>query len=607
MANLTLASWNEIEMISGINAIPDGQLGVYVKEETSNFAIRHTMDQEDGISTLHFSLSAEEAIQPQALKLVWKIPAINLRGTWASNYDHTKRIYAEWESTLVKSRVAFETPVLGLYTHDDANLHTFACSDALNLVHMGAGLREESSWVYCSIELFAERMAMMQNFEFSIRLDSRKIRYEESLKDVGEWWAGPVGYPPMPAPDIARMPMYSTWHNYHQEIEESTLLSECKKAATLGYKTIIVDDGWQTKDNKRGYAFTGDWQADRFADMRGFVDQLHALDMKIILWYSVPFFGKESAAYQQFKGKFLRYSEEWNAAILDPRYPEVRAYIISVYTKALKDWNLDGFKLDFIDHVLTYPDTDLTKKDGRDYASVNAGVNRLMTDIRKALLALKPDIMIEFRQHYISPLMRTFGNIFRAHDCPNDAITNRVRTTDLRLLSGDTVIHSDMFMWHYEEPVHLAALQFLNILFSVPQLSVRLADIPADHFQMVAFYTKYWIENRKILLDAPLEAKLPLESYPQLTGRGEDKTIIALYLDLVIRLADDLPPSIDIVNAKTSDTVVLELGKNNQKYSFATFNCLGVEVQKGELGLTEGLVQLSIPPSGLIQLKALGQ
>ncbi len=607
MANLTLAAWKEIEMISGVEAIPDGQLGIYVKAETGNFAIRHTIDQQAGISILHFTLHAKEKLEPKPIKLVWKIPAINLRGTWTSNYDHTKRIYAEWESTIVKSRVAYETPVVGLYSHEDDNIHTFACSDALNLVQMGAGLREESSWVYCSIELFTERMAMMRDFEFSIRLDSRKIRYEEALKELGEWWAGPMGYLPIAAPDIARMPMYSTWYNYHQEIEESTLLAECKKAVSLGYRTIIVDDGWQTKDNKRGYAFTGDWQADRFADMKKFVENVHALDMKVILWYSVPFFGKESAAYQQFKGKFLRYSEEWNAAILDPRYPEVRAYIVSVYTKALKNWNLDGFKLDFIDHILSYPDTQLSQEEGRDYASVNAGVHRLMTDVRKALVALKPDIMIEFRQHYISPLMRTFGNIFRAHDCPNDAITNRVRTTDLRLLSGDTVIHSDMFMWHYSEPVHLAALQFLNILFSVPQLSVRLEEIPADHHQMIKFYTNYWIENRKILLDAPLEAKLPLESYPQLTGKGKNKTIIALYLDLVIVLKDDLPLALDIVNAKTSDSIILDVEKLDGKYTYQTFNCLGKQVQKGELQLAAGLIKLNIPPSGLIQLKAIDQ
>jgi len=33
---------------------------------------------------------------------------------------------------------------------------------------------------------------------------------------------------------------------------------------------IIVDDGWQTLDSARGYAYTGDWQPERMPDMKGF-------------------------------------------------------------------------------------------------------------------------------------------------------------------------------------------------------------------------------------------------------------------------------------------------------------------------------------------------
>ncbi|MEL7220878.1 MAG: hypothetical protein AAGJ93_06130 [Bacteroidota bacterium] len=39
----------------------------------------------------------------------------------------------------------------------------------------------------------------------------------------------------------------------------------------MGYKLIILDDGWQTLDNNRGYDYTRDWQPDRFEDMPGFV------------------------------------------------------------------------------------------------------------------------------------------------------------------------------------------------------------------------------------------------------------------------------------------------------------------------------------------------
>jgi len=49
----------------------------------------------------------------------------------------------------------------------------------------------------------------------------------------------------------------------------------------MGFDSIIVDDGWQTLDTARGYAFTGDWQPERMPDMKGFVDGCHRLGVKL--------------------------------------------------------------------------------------------------------------------------------------------------------------------------------------------------------------------------------------------------------------------------------------------------------------------------------------
>ncbi len=39
--------------------------------------------------------------------------------------------------------------------------------------------------------------------------------------------------------------------------------------------------------------------------------------------------------------------------------------------------------------------------------------------------------------------MRKYGNMFRISDCPNDALTNRERTIDIRLLYGNTAAHAE--------------------------------------------------------------------------------------------------------------------------------------------------------------------
>lgn len=72
--------------------------------------------------------------------------------------------------------------------------------------------------------------------------------------------------------------------------------------------------------------------------------------MKCLLWYSVPFIGRYSRIWNRFSEKLLHYDEELHCGTLDPRYPEVREYLVSVFEKGMKEWNLDGFK-----HVSSTP------------------------------------------------------------------------------------------------------------------------------------------------------------------------------------------------------------------------------------------------------------
>ena len=216
---------------------------------------------------------------------------------------------------------------------------------------------------------------------------------------------------------------------------------------------------------------------------------------------------------------------------------------------------------------------------------------------------MKPDIMIEFRQPYIGPLMRKYGNMFRAGDSPNAAVENRVRIVDLRLLSGDTAVHSDMFMWHYDEPVEAAALQILNILFSVPQLSVRLEDIPPDHREMVTFYLDYWRRNRDVLLDGAFVPHAPLANYPRLDACTAEKCIVAIYQNLVVELASDSPDLIDVVNGKASEAVVLSSIADQGLYTGVALDARGREVARYEIRLGPTPARVDVPPSGLLALK----
>ncbi|WP_109436362.1 glycoside hydrolase family 36 protein [Aquimarina sp. AU119] len=575
---------------------------IEVTGETEAFKVSIALNSEnDGVSIYTINFSADSDFEPHPITLRWKIPAINIKGVWKPTTDFAKRIMDDWELDHMESRISVDSPIISLFSHKDTNVHTFACSDAIHTTELNALYREEDNFIYCHISFFTERHHKIKNYQAQLRIDTQEQHFSESLMNVGHWWSTFENLKPIKTPNLAKVPVYSTWYQFHQKLDTQILIEECKIASELGYELIILDDGWQTIDENRGYDFTGDWQPERIPEMSDFVANIHKTGMKIALWYSVPFCGKKSKAYQKFKGKFLTEEHRW-APVFDPRYPEVREHLIHLYTSALNDWNIDGFKLDFIDEFKVYPTTVLTKENGRDYSSVNLAVDRLMTDIMASLHAIKPEVVIEFRQKYTGPAMRKYGNMFRAFDCPGDSAMNRVRITDIKMLCGKTAVHSDMFTYHHDEPTEIKALQVVNTLFGVPQLSVLLKEATEDELSMIRFYTQYWKANADTLLNGVFTPQKPLANYPILTSTTEELTIIGLFDNYVIDF-EEKSNRIDIINGQTTPNIVLSSTKNFGSYHCIIYDCLGQKIKEYNLMILIGVVQIKVPVCGLVRLE----
>jgi len=550
------------------------------------------------------TLTTEQPSVPPLVSIRWSIPSSDIAGYWSTRTLLDKTINPDWSPSRVVSMFARDAPLITLFGHDDGNRLTFAASDGLNTVELSTAIREEDGRIYNRVELFTDRHQAITDYRLVLRVDRRPVPFHQSVREVAAWWAGLPGYEPAPVPEIARQPMYSTWYSYHQNLLSEEILEDLAVAKSLGFEAVIVDDGWQTLDSNRGYAYTGDWRPERLPRMKEFVDDVHELGMKFVLWYAMPFIGEKSSLYPEFEGKYLRYWQGQGAWELDPRYPEVRRHVVGTYTRALEEWGVDGFKLDFIGRFVAREDTVLKAVAGRDLASVNEAADRLLTDVLAQTRSNNADVLVEFRQPYIGPLMRKYGNMFRAGDAPNTALVNRVRTIDLRLTSGGTAVHSDMIMWHPEESVERAALQLVNILFSVPQVSVRFERIPAAHRQMVAFYIDYWRQNRDVLLDGELVPLDPTANYPVVLAHDGRRQIVGLYADAIVPISPAHGvDTVHVVNGKSSERVALDLAMALGDYSYRILDCQGREQARGERTLGVGLHGFEIPPSGLLMLE----
>jgi alpha-galactosidase len=582
-----------------------GKYHLAVEGEAGPFRVTLEPSAAEGIAYVRIVLESAAPARPSRMVVRWFHPMVETHLKWFPGCHTNRTIVPEWRGNRIcQSRNVNDAPVYALFDSAGRNALTFALSDAMNSTTLAAGVNEETATARCEVALFVDPFPPIMRYEMTLRLDTRPLPYYEALADVSRWWASMPDMKPARVPDHAKLPMYSSWYSFHQRLTPEGLEKQCRLAKPLGMDSIIVDDGWQTDDNSRGYAYCGDWEVTsaKFPDFAAHVRRVHEIGMKYILWFSVPFVGVHSKAYARFKDKVLDPAAKSGWFVLDPRFPDVREYLINLYESFVTRYGLDGFKLDFVDTFELTGETRDSLGGGRDIDSVPLAVDRLLTETMARLRRMNPDILVEFRQSYIGPLMRKYGNMFRAGDVPDDFHGNRINTLDIRLISGGTPAHADMVMWHADEPVESAAMQLIHTLFSVPQVSVMLDAVPKGHVDMVRQYLAFWRANRDVLLDGSFEPAGPGLLYPSVIARNSAKLVAASYGGCVT-IDGDIPGSLVVVNSTFADHVVLDLAADAGRRDVTVTDCRGGVVRKEAVRLHSGAQAVAIPPAGVAQME----
>ena len=538
-----------------------------------------TKTPEKGVELWEFAMVADKPSVPGKWAVSCNFPLKDVVGRWAT--AGSKKIPPDWGSRF-NSSLYSQAPVLAYFSDSNENRGVIACSEALRRVNFRMGVHEPSATSCYWAELFSEPEAPLGSYKVSFRLDFRPIFYADAIRGAFAWFGTMPAYRPAAVPAAAFDPLYSFWYSYHQGVNTVNVEKECAAAVPYGMKTAIIDDGWQTDDNSGRYAYCGDWEVstNRFADFAGHIKKVQEMGMKYMIWYSVPYVGFKSKNFAKFKGKYLYEDHGMLAGVLDPRFPEVREFLIGKYEQAVRDWGVDGLKLDFIDSFGFRGADPAVKEDyaGRDIKSLPEAIDRLMTDVNKRLAAIKPGVLIEFRQSYIGPAILKYGNMLRAADCPMDVLSNRIRTLDLRLSCGPAAVHSDMLMWNMDESPEAASKQFWNILFSVPQISVRLEEISAAHRAKLREMLDFWLAHRETIMKGELRPMRPDLNYPIVYAYGKDEQVVAVYDPaMVVEVDRSRGPIVYIVNATDAKTLVVREGKNVREVKVAPCSTLRLD------------------------------
>jgi alpha-galactosidase len=560
----------------------------------------------EGLFYVTLRVTADVGCLLPDLKLTWKLPSIDFHHKWNTRCMQNRALDVGLGSyNHIHSSANSGAPVFSLYNLAGTNACTWAASDVIHDTDTGGDYRSGGSFC-CDFQVVGSSVGIVKEYEVTIRFDFRRLPYYEVLADVARYWETLPGCTPCPVPAAARKPLLSSWYVYEIRFDAEDFEKNCEQAAKIGFETAIMDDGWQTSQTTAGYENNGDWEVfeGKVPDLVNQVKRIHAMGVKYMVWFSVPFVGIESKAYQRFKDMLLpgREGAKWYS--FDMRFPEVREYLVERFVGFVERYGVDGLKMDFIGSCNdARPASDVMADGRRDCPSIGEGMCKLLEEATSKLRALNPDVLIEFRQAYTGPAMRAYGNMLRAVDCANSLGDNRVRTLDLRLLSGNTAVHADPITWHDDDPDHSAAMQIIHALFSVPQISRRISDLTPSHRDMLIQQIKFIKEHEDVLQLGEIRPLYPHLLYPLVVARNDQKMVVAFYADMPVRLGEEaLPPELLFVNGSYASEVLVELARDYGAVEAEVIDCCGNRLRTERRNVDAGMHVFNVPPAGHVRI-----
>ena len=560
-----------------------------------------------GIDLYHLTAKYDGRRTPTPFTIQFREENRDAYAAWAPNHLFMRCATPTWRHKgAVVSEAVRWAPLYQFMDKNDCNLLTVAVSDLYNRIELFCGIDERSGKLETTLKFFTLPHPATDCYETVLMLDRSYRPYYESLSAVRDYWE--KDHPEFQVPDAAHRRTYSSWYSFQKDVDSVRLVEQCRMAKEYGMDTMILDDGWQTPAPHQSseidpYHDMSDWDACelKFPNMAETVEEIHRIGMRVMFWFATPFMGPDSREYPRFKNMLLKPNNDSPYYVLDPRYLEVREWYVQKLTGLMNRFNLDGFKLDFID-CFDNSDAGVGKpaaaiNDQMDIPEIGHAVDQMLRQITEALKAIKPDVLIEFRQSYMSPLMLQYSNMMRVDDYAYGAMYNRVNGIDLRLLCRNTAVHSDMLMWDYGASVEAAADQLSNILFITPQISMFFEKLPESHRRMLKFYLDFIDEKRDILQGGKLIPLYPEALYPVIFAEKDHEVIAALYEANSFAVPEGTT-SLTLVNASGRGEILLDSRKAALKGKWRVCNCMGEETASGKID--NGFTAFDIPWNGFL-------
>lgn len=364
------------------------------------------------------------------------------------------------------------------------------------------------------------------------RLDTRGLDWFDTIAEYTRWVERTAPVAVRRPPPAAYEPIWNTWYPFGQDINEKVIRENAAICRRVGVTTICIDAGYNNAllrgmanaaDIDEFNAHTGDWTADsgKFPRFRALVDELHAQGHKVTVWVALFIVGRATRAYARVRPMLRQSASGREQIYLCPRHPDAPAYLAATFLKLARDYDLDGFWLDFMDGMhdachAAHPHAT---------SSPGEGYNRCLAAVRDAVLQWKPQFQIETRMKMANINMKQFATTLETTDMPFDFDLNRGMGMVLRSFSKGLAAKLDPVQWHIHESAANAAKCCATVtLAGVPVFGVDWRLLPASHLKVAAAWMHFYRRHQGALANAECRPVGFNVYFPQFVVRAGTKS-----------------------------------------------------------------------------------
>lgn len=420
------------------------------------------------------------------MQMRFSVPILDMHGYWVpeSRTPSTKIVW------VIESKSAGQRafPFIAFFNSRQINRLSAGLTNLTDDARILAKMNQEK----CTYDITIEVALGKDSQDFELVIDQRPQVWTDSLAD----WRKALALPLPEFPEGAWEPVFCTWYAVHAAVTQDWVEKNAEVASRLGFRTLIIDDGWCFDVMKRvspetistWYEMIGDWflSEKKFPDFENHRKRVQAMGMKYLLWVAPFLIGAKSELYKQL-ADIVKPEYHEGCYTFDSSRKEAAKLLLGKMKHVIQDYGLDGLKVDFLDYI--FPNMEEPR--GED-------TTHFIQELARTIRKVKKDALIEFRQAYATPGMLAYGTQFRAGDVPFDFIDNFHRLAQIRISVGDGVpVHADPAYWHPQEsPVNISR-HMIASLAGVPMLSMDLLAISETEQKIIRHWLGFYQAHRE--------------------------------------------------------------------------------------------------------------